>query len=71
MGQIRTLTITVNDNTGEINCNNDGNFTDNELVGMFETLKTLYLHHILKTRSAYYPNFQFSKDDFDTEIKER
>lgn len=70
MGQIRELKITINDNTGGIDCYNIGGFTDNELVGLFETLKTLYLNNILKNKSSYYPNFNIG-DEFDKDIKEK
>lgn len=63
---IRKLEIFKNDETGKVNCENNGNFTDEELVGMFECLKHLYLANIMK-KAQYLPNFIIGSD-FDSDI---
>lgn len=65
---IKKVEIELNTENGFVNCENLGNLTDQQLVGIFEVLKHLYLDSIRK-KAKYNPNFSIGTD-FDSDIKE-
>lgn len=65
---IRKIEILFNDETGKCDCENKGNFHDQEMVGIFETLKHVYLSKLIK-KAEYSPNVV--GNDFDPNIEEK